>query len=233
MRTFGSDKSSNTGWFYDLNTGPADVYGSNSALDSYRYFQSGLDAVSGSSGVYQDADGNWVDDRPGAGSLLGIITGANSFSNDNDNDLIPPNTGNNIASSTPQQIQYFDAPYAEMYGMSAETAYQEALANTAYRRKVADLKAAGLNPVLGISGTGAASFGGSLPSYGSSGSGRSTSDMSDFLGKLSYGLPTFVNGLVNLAVTLKTGNGMSGFGAGMIAQNITQGALNLSKNFSK
>lgn len=202
-----------------------------SARDSIRNVQSTLDGISGPSiDVQQDANGNWYStgaSRDGAAALFPGLSGLIGVGDD-----IPPNSGNYIAPQTPQQIQYFDAPYAEMYGMSAETAYQEALANSAYQRKVADLKAAGLNPVLGINGSGAASFGGSFASYGSAGSGKSTSDLSGLLGKLSYGLPTFVNGLVNLAVTLKTGNGMSGFGAGMMAQNITQGALNLGKNFS-
>lgn len=72
-------------------------------------------------------------------------------------------------------IDYLDAPYAEHYGMSAETAYQEALAGSAYQRKVADLKKAGLNPVLGIQGNGASSFSGSLSS-GSYNSGFSVDD---------------------------------------------------------
>lgn len=73
-------------------------------------------------------------------------------------------------------IDYLDAPYAEHYGMSAETAYQEALAGSAYQRKVADLKKAGLNPVLGIQGNGSSSFGGSLASGGSYNSGYSVDE---------------------------------------------------------
>ena len=142
--------------------------------------------------------------------------------------------------STPQELQYIDAPYAELYGMDASTAYQEALANTAYQRKVKDLRAAGLNPVLGISGAGAASFYGTPAdssfggvSYGSLGSGKSTSSAAETATKLQYWLPTLVNGVTNAVVTLRTGNGMSGYAAGTIAQNTVSGVLGAIRNHSK
>lgn len=141
---------------------------------------------------------------------------------------------NSVPGST-QTLQYIDAPFAEHYGMDASTAYQEALANTAYQRKVKDLQAAGLNPVLGINGSGAASFygspaassGGGMGSYGSA---KSTA--ADKAESLQYWLPTLVNGVTNAIVSAKTKNGMTGYAAGTVAQNITYGVLGAIRNHS-
>lgn len=78
---------------------------------------------------------------------------------------------------------YYEAPLAEKYHFGKETAYQEALANTAYRREMNDLRKAGINPSVyygahGSSGAEAniyprdASSGGSSGYGGSGGSGR-------------------------------------------------------------
>ena len=74
------------------------------------------------------------------------------------------------------ELNYPNAALAQLYGMDAETAYHEALANTAIQRRMLDYKAAGLNPVLAAQyNNGADSFSGnalsgvSVGSYSSSG----------------------------------------------------------------
>lgn len=136
--------------------------------------------------------------------------------------LYDPNSASFSSPATPQQLQYIDAPYAEMYGMDASTAYQEALANTAYQRKVKDLKAAGLNPVLGYSGAGAANFYGTPAtgvsssggvSYGSSGSGKITSGLSDKQkDTLIRNLPKAIGGVVSIIKGPSAGDATSAIG---------------------
>lgn len=61
-----------------------------------------------------------------------------------------------IGASSAKSWDYLNADLAKQYGMSRETAYQEALANTGYQRSVADMQAAGLNPAA-IFGAGSGS----------------------------------------------------------------------------
>lgn len=69
------------------------------------------------------------------------------------------------------ELNYPNAAFAQLYGMDAETAYHEALANTAIQRRMLDYKAAGLNPVLAAQyNSGADSFSGNALSGVSAGS---------------------------------------------------------------
>ena len=129
-------------------------------------------------------------------------------------------------------FDYLDAPWASAYGMSRETAYSEAMENTAYRRSVADMQRAGLNPAV-IFGAGNGYTAGS-PAYvssGSSGSGGSYSRRSSGRGKSSgklfstsaYSVLSALGGIVGAAATKSAG----GYWLGMSLSQGAMSALNL------
>lgn len=138
--------------------------------------------------------------------------------------------------SQPQTFDYLDAPWSSAYGMSKETAYAEAMENTAYRRSVADMQKAGLNPAV-IFGAGNGYTAGS-PSYissarsGGSGSGRrsgSRSSKSNQNGKLfsgsAYSIISALGGIVGAAATHSAG----GY---WIGTSLAQGAMSALNAFS-
>lgn len=140
--------------------------------------------------------------------------------------------------SQPQTFDYLDAPWASAYGMSKETAYSEAMENTAYRRSVTDMQKAGLNPAVifgagngytagspnyissASSGSGSGGGSGSRRSRGSSRSrGRAFSSS-------AYSILSTLGGIVGAAATHSAG----GY---WIGTSLTQGAMNAIDAFSR
>lgn len=129
-----------------------------------------------------------------------------------------------------QSLDYLNADLAKYYGMSKETAYSEALSNTAYQRAVKDMQAAGLNPAV-LFGAGRASTadGVSYPQSASGGSGGSERRYSGGSGKSgylfsqgAYGAISAAAGLVGMTMTKNP----TGFWIGSQTAKGIMGALN-------
>ncbi len=143
------------------------------------------------------------------------------------------------APSAKKNLDYYEAPLAKLYGFNKSTAYQEALANTAYRREMNDMRKAGLNPsvIYGDHNTSGAysniypEVDQPAPSYGnhsggSGGSGRrhgrGNSGKYVFSGGAYYGIMAAI-GTATAVATHNVGAGMAAAGLAGTAMKAING----------
>lgn len=119
--------------------------------------------------------------------VSGVVSSARSL-------VSPSGSGSGSGSGGPRLSSarsapfYPDAPLSTKYGMDSSTAFAEEMANTAHQRNVADLRAAGLNPVLGVSGSGASSVSGNAAVYSTIAPPENSAGALSSIGKVAAGI---------------------------------------------